>query len=104
MKSIKIITRNGKKFQLTLDTEKDSKIFSNFESSGPRNQRWSEMYAHQGKNENHFYICEISRWENEESVIRLVSREKAIEFLSERLLSNEEIEAMKKYGLQMEEA
>lgn len=104
MKSIKIVTRNGKKLQVTLDTSVDDQIFSEFKHSGTRNQRWMELYVHAGKTEKHFYTLECSRWENEENVICLISKEKAIELLSEKTCSNEEIENMKKYGLEIEEA
>ncbi len=104
MKQIKIINRNGKKLQVTLDTDIDAQIFSEFQHSGARNQRWMELYAHVGCQENHFYTLECSRWENEENIIRLISKEKAIELLSGKTCSNEEIENMKKYGLQLEEA
>lgn len=104
MKSIKIIKRGTKKLQVTLDTNIDERIYTDFEFSGPQNQRWTEMYVHAGKTEKHFYTLECSRWDNEENIIRLISKENALEFLSERTCSDEEIENMKKYGLELEEA
>lgn len=104
MKSIKIITRKGKKLQLTLDTSLDTELFSGFQNSGSRNQRWTDAYCHTGKIENHFYLDHYTRWENENNSIELISKEEMMEFLSEENLSGERIETMKKCGLVMEEA
>lgn len=103
MKSIKIITRNGKKLQLTLDTAKDEKIYEGW-SWNPEPQRWTNVYVHQSKKENHFYLFHQTRWQNEEDFIELVSKERALEFLSGKALGDDEILAMKKYGLPLEEA
>jgi hypothetical protein len=104
MKSIKIITREGKRFQMTLDTKKDKELSSTFEFTGSRNQRWEELYVHEGNTEKHFYLYHVSRWEGEKNTIELLSKEKAIEWMDNKPIGDDEYDTMKKYDLVLEEA
>ena len=108
----KIVKKDGK--NVKLDTENDELIYSGHENTGPRQNRWIEMYAHRLKsagkladgedpdpNDYVFYLLHVSLWQGENTYIQELTVDEAREFVMENYndLSTRDDAKMVSFGL-----
>lgn len=90
----KIVKKDGK--NVKLDSDADECIYDGHENTGPRQNRWLELYAHRLKSAGEladgaspdpedyvFYLLHVSLWQGENTYIQELTPDEAREFVME---------------------
>ena len=96
----KIVRENGELY--LLDTENDECVYDGQENTGPRQNRWLEVYFHAvDGQEPIWYIAHMTRWQGENSFLEPVSKEAAAVIVGGNLddLNEEQLQYIEAVGL-----
>lgn len=85
-----------------LDTEKDECVYDGHENTGPRQNRWLEVYSHAVEGSAPiYYIAHMTHWQGESSYLEQVEKEKAAEVVGSNLddLTEDDLRYIEEIGL-----
>jgi len=89
-----------------LDTENDECVYNGHENTGPRQNRWLEVYFHPAAGlidgeEPVWYVAHMTHWQGETSYLEVVNKDKAAEIVGSNLddLTEDDLRFIEEIGL-----